>query len=126
MRTLIRRKCSLTLATSALLCLLPILACHSYHIETTIENRTGAQITLMEFDYPSASFGTDAIASNADFHYRIQTRGSGQITVQYTASNGHQVQVKGPTLYEKQEGSLEVVLLPDGKAEFHPSLQPSH
>jgi hypothetical protein len=36
------------------------------------------------------------------------------------------VQITGPTLYEKQEGSIEIVLLPDGKAEFHPSLNPQH
>lgn len=126
MKTILRGRPSPLLGLSLLLCLLPILACHSYHIETTIENRTGAPITLMEVDYPSASFGVDALAAGASYHYRIQTRDSGQITVQYTVSIGHQVQVKGPTLYEKQEGSLEIILLPDGKAEFHPSLHPAH
>jgi len=32
--------------------------------------------------------------------------------------------VTGPTLAERQEGSLRIVLLPDGKAEFHPALRP--
>jgi hypothetical protein len=125
-KTVLRGRRNLILGPFLLLSLLPILACHSYHIETTIENRTGTPITLMEVDYPSASFGVDALAADAAYHYRIQTRDSGQITVQYTAPNGHQVQVKGPTLYERQEGSIEIVLLPDGKAEFHPSLQPRH
>lgn len=124
MKIALRCYWNIAVAACALLCLVPILACHSYHIETTIENRTGAPITLMEVDYPSASFGADALAAGADYHYRIQIRGSGQVTVQYTAANGYQVQVKGPTLYEKQEGTLQIVLLPDGKAEFHPSLQP--
>ena len=31
----------------------------------------------------------------------------------------------GPTLVERQQGQLEIVLLPDAKAEFHPQLTPS-
>lgn len=109
-----------------LFCLGPLLACHSYHIDATIENRTGGPVTLMEVDYPSASFGADALAANSVFHYSFQTRGSGVMSVQYTAADGHQVQVKGPTLYERQEGRLGIVLLPDGKVDFHSSLQPRH
>jgi hypothetical protein len=60
----------------------------------------------------------------ADFHYRFQTRGSGPLTVQYTAANGHQIQISGPTLYERQEGRLDIDLLPGGKAEFRPALNP--
>lgn len=108
--------------------LFPILGlmagCHSYHIEATIENHTGGAITLLEVDYPSASFGSDKLAANADFHYRFQTRGSGPLTVQYTAANGHPIQISGPTLYERQEGRLDIVLLPSGKAEFRPALNP--
>ena len=29
--------------------------CHSYHVETEVENRTGGTIQLLEVDYPSAS-----------------------------------------------------------------------
>lgn len=113
-------------AVFALLCLASLLACHSYHIDATIENHTGAAITLLEVDYPSASFGADALAANSVFHYSFQTRGSGELSVQYTAANGQQVLVKGPTLYERQQGRVEIVLLPDGKIEFHPSIQPQH
>jgi hypothetical protein len=35
-----------------------------------------------------------------------------------------QVQIDGPTLAERQEGQLKIVLLPGGKAEFHPELTP--
>ena len=98
--------------------------CHSYHIEASVENRTGGTITLLEVDYPSASFGVDTLAPDGVVHHRIQTRDSGPINVQYTAAHGHQVQVKGPILFEKQEGSIQIVLLPDGKAEFHPALSP--
>jgi len=99
--------------------------CHSYHVDTTVENRTGAPVQLLEVDYPSASFGTDSLAPGADFHYRIQILGSGPLKVQYTESATHKVrQISGPQLFERQEGRLEVVLLPEGKAEFHPELNP--
>jgi hypothetical protein len=106
------------------LCAVSMPACHSYHIEASIENRTGAPITLLEVDYPTASFGSDIVPADAVFHHRFQTRDSGPITVEYTGAHGRQIQVKGPTLHEKQEGSIEIVLLPDGKVEFHPALNP--
>ncbi len=98
--------------------------CHSYHVETTVENRTGAAIQLLEVDYPSASFGANSLAASAVFRYRIQLRGSGPVEVQYTDGDGHPVQIDGPTLAEPQQGRLEIVLLPVGKAEFHPQLTP--
>jgi hypothetical protein len=99
--------------------------CHSYHIEATVENKTGAAIELLEVDYPSASFGVDRLAADATYHYRFQIRGEGPLKVQYNDSTTHQLrQMTGPELAEKQEGRLEIVLLPDGKAEFHPALTP--
>ena len=99
-------------------------ACHSYHVDATIENRTGAPIQLLEVDYPSATFGADSLAADANFHYRFQVRGSGQLKVSYTAANGQTIQISGPTLAERQQGTLEIVLEPGGKAEFHPQLTP--
>jgi hypothetical protein len=96
--------------------------CHSYHVETTVENRTGSPVELLEVDYPSASFGADKLAPEASFHYRIQLRGSGPLKVQFTPSGGHAVTIDGPAVSEPQEGSLDIVLLPGGKAEFHPHL----
>jgi hypothetical protein len=118
----LRKRVGSALSASALL--IVAAGCHSYHIEATVENRTGATITLLEVDYPTASFGADTLAVDQVFHHRIQTRDSGPISVQYTAGHGRQVLVTGPTLYEKQEGSIEIVLLPNGKAEFHPALSP--
>ena len=98
--------------------------CHSYHVDTTVENRTGGAIQLLEVDYPSASFGANSLAADAIFHYRIQLRGSGPVKVQYTAGDGRPAQIDGPTLTEPQQGRLEIVLLPGGRAEFHPQLTP--
>jgi hypothetical protein len=98
--------------------------CHSFHVETTVKNRTGGAVKQLEVDYPSASFGADTLADGADFHYRIQLRGDGPLKVQYTAADGKPAQVDGPAMAERQEGALEIVLLPGGKAEFHPQLRP--
>ena len=96
--------------------------CHSYHIDMSVENRTGGTIQLLEVDYPSASFGADSLAAGAVYHYRVQLRGNGPLKVQYTGSDGRQVQIDGPVLAEPQEGRMGIVLLPEGKAEFHPEL----
>lgn len=98
-------------------------ACHSHRIDATVENRTGTAIDLLEVDYPSASFGADQLASGADYHYRFQVRLSGPIKVQFTDHPSHQLrQMTGPELREGQEGQLEIVLLPGGKADFHSQL----
>lgn len=99
--------------------------CHSYRVAATVENRTGAGITLLEVDYPSASFGADALANGADYHYRFKIQGNGAVKVQYSTADGRQTQqASGPTLYEGQQGSLTIVLQPGGKVEFEPRLTP--
>ena len=110
-------------AVIGILSVLTVLSgCRSRHVEVTVENRTGTPIRLLEVDYPSASFGSDSLAADATMHYRIQIQGSGPVKVQYTATDGHQPQIEGPALAEHQEGTLAIVLLPGGKAEFHPAL----
>ena len=99
--------------------------CHSYQIDATVENRTGQSIDLVEVDYPSASFGADSLAAGAEIHYHFKVRGSGPLTVQYSDRASHAVrQISGPGLFERQEGRLEIVLLPGGKAEFQSALSP--
>jgi hypothetical protein len=98
--------------------------CHSHHIEMAVENRTGAAIQLLEVHYPSASFGADRLAPGEVFRYSIQVRGSGPLKVGYTSSDGQQAQISGPTLAERQEGRIQIVLLPGGVADFHPKLAP--
>src|SRR5208282_34086 len=100
-------------------------ACHSYHVDATFENRTGADIQLLEVDYPSASFGADHIAAGATYHYRFQIRGSGPLKITYTGPGNMQFQIAGPTVVERQQGQLEIVLLPSGKAQFIPHLTPA-
>jgi hypothetical protein len=114
-----------TILVSLLSCaLLAATACHSYHIDATIENRTGVDIQLLEVDYPSASFGADHLASGASYHYRFQVRDNGPLKITYTGPDQKQVQIVGPTLTERQQGQIKIVLLPSGKARFMPQLTP--
>ena len=109
-----------------LLCI-PVSACHSYRVDATVTNHTGGAIEILEVDYPSASFGADSLASGAEYHYRFQIRLSGPIKVQYTESATHTLrQATGPALYEKQQGQININLLPGGKVDFHTDLTPQH
>lgn len=116
------RRCAIIAALS--IALLTIAACHSYHIDSTIVNRTGAPVQLLEVDYPYASFGADTIAAGSSYHYRFVVRGSGPIKISYTGSDHKQVQITGLELAAGEQGRLRIVLLPGGKAQFLPEFTP--
>jgi hypothetical protein len=97
-------------------------ACRSPHVDISVENRTGSEIRLLEVDYPSASFGADSLAADATMHYKVQLQDKGAVKVQYMAPDHKQPQATGPEISEGQYGKLEIILLPGGKAEFHPEL----
>ncbi len=101
--------------------------CHSSRISAMVENQTGLPITLLEVDYPSASFGVDALAAGGTYRYQFKVRDSGAVKVQYTEEPSHTVrQASGPTLSEGEAGRLEIVLLPSGKVKFLPELTQDH
>ena len=103
----------------------PLTGCHSYRVDASVENRTGSDVELLEVDYPSASIGVESLAAGGSYHYGFQVRGDGPIKVQYTETAGHQFwQKTGPEIFERQEGRIEIVLLPGGKADFRPMLSP--
>jgi hypothetical protein len=92
--------------------------CRSHHVEISVENQTGAEVRLLEVDYPNASFGVDSLAAGQTTRSSVQVQGSGELKVEYTAPDRHQAQITGPALVEKQEGKLAIVLLPADKANF--------
>jgi hypothetical protein len=107
------------LALAALSSVVATAACRSPHVEITVDNQTGASVQLLEVKYPSASFGTGSLAPGAVFHYQIQVQGSGPVSLVYTAPDGAQPSITGPELADRARGSLVIVLLPGGKAEYH-------
>jgi hypothetical protein len=102
------------IALAAALGLTTLAGCHSANIDATLANRTAGPLTLIEVDYPSASFGTQTLAPNTDFHYRFKVLGTGPATVQWTDASGHEHKSTGPTLRESDEGSLTVVFNASG------------
>jgi hypothetical protein len=98
----------------ALAAALALAGCHSAHIDATISNRTNQPLTLIEVDYPSASFGTQTLAPGGDFHYRFKVLGSGPTTVQWTDAATHDHKSTGPTLHENDEGALTILVNPAG------------
>jgi hypothetical protein len=89
---------------------LALTGCHSAYIEATISNRTPEPISLIELDYPSASFGTQTLAPGQDFHYRFKVLGSGLTTLLWTDQSHHDHKSSGPTLHENDEGILTIAV----------------
>ena len=99
---------------AAIAALLATTGCHSAYIEADLINQTPTPITLVELDYPSASFGTQTLAPAQHFHYRFKVLGSGPLKLLYTDAAHHEQTILGPTLNEGDEGPLTVTLTPTG------------
>lgn len=97
-----------------LACLLAVTGCHSAHVLATVSNHTGQSILLLEVDYPSASFGTQNLAPDADFHYRFKVLGTGKMTLTYTDQDHKDHKSEGPYLNEAADGPVQITIAPDG------------
>ena len=107
------------LVTGFSLCL-TLSGCHSAYVEATVSNRTASPISLVEVDYPSASFGTQNLAPGADFHYRFKVLGSGPMKLLWTDNARKEHVEPGPGLKEDAEGSLAILITSTG-VEWHPA-----
>jgi hypothetical protein len=96
--------------------------CHSPYVNAVVSNRTSETVSLVEVDYPSASFGTQTLAPGQDFKYRFKVMGSGDLKVLWTDAERKDHTVNGPELKEGDEGGLQVVLRPGG-VDWVPSLK---
>jgi hypothetical protein len=96
------------------LALIATTGCHSPYVLTTVSNHTTQPIELLEVDYPSASFGTQALAPGADFHYRFKVLGSGPMKLLYTDSAHQDHKSDGPFLKEGAEGPLAIIIADTG------------
>lgn len=97
--------------------------CKSPYVNASVKNDTGAAVTLVEVDYPSASFGRDALAAGATYPYRFKIIGSGATKVMWTDAARQQHTSAGPDLHEGQQGQLEITLSPTG-AQWTADLNP--
>lgn len=97
-------------ATVFLLFCLFTAGCRSAFVSATITNHSGEPISLIEVDYPSASFGLSSLAPEGQFHYRFKIQGSGPIQLQFTDAAGKAHSVTGPDIAEGEQGTLDVTI----------------
>jgi hypothetical protein len=102
-----------SLASLVLLCAPSLAGCHSRFVEVTIVNQ-GPIVHVLEFDYPSASFGANVLAPGARYQYRFKVQGSGQLSLQYEDGVGHIRTAQGPKVDLGDQGSLLVQIGPTG------------
>jgi hypothetical protein len=100
---------------------LGLAGCHSRFIEVTIVNQ-GPTLHVMEFDYPSASFGANELATGARYHYRFKVQGPGSLSLQYEDSSGHTRTAEGPKVNLGDQGSLMVNVELNGAVTWAPNL----
>jgi hypothetical protein len=97
--------------------------CHSHYVEVDVKNDSGAAVSLIEVDYPSASFGKGSLASGAVYHYRFKILGDGPTKILWTDAQRQEHTVSGPVLREGQEGAL-TVRITGGTALWNTKLRP--
>jgi len=98
---------------SALAAVLALAGCHSAIIDATISNRGAEPLSLVEVDYPSASFGTQSLAPGRDFHYQFKVLGNGPTTILWTDAAHHDHKSSGLYLHEGEEGKLIILINPN-------------
>jgi hypothetical protein len=114
----------ITIAAASILLLSSLMACRTALVETTIANRSGSELRVVQVDYPSASFGCEKIAAGADYHYRFRIQGSRPLKLSYNDTANHEHHFTGPTLYEGQRGPLLITIDGPDHASFVPQLTP--
>ena len=100
---------------------LGLAGCHSAFVDADVVNKTGNSLSLVEVDYPSASFGTESLADGAEYHYRFKVQGSGALKVLWTDTKQVDHSVNGPQLQEGVEGGLKIVLGPGEHVQWNES-----
>ena len=98
--------------------------CHSKYVATTLVNGSAGKISVIQVEYPSASFGVQTLDAGASFAYRFKVYGSGPVKLTwYDAKQGEHHQI-GPVLSEGQEGTLLVHFVAQDRAEFQARVRP--
>ena len=105
---------ALLLPLLALATLPALTGCRSPYVEADIRNVSSQPISLLEVDYPTASFGTESLAPNSVYHYRFAIIGSGRTKVLWTDARYKDHTVAGPDLHEGEHGTLVITISASG------------
>jgi len=92
---------------------LGLCGCRSAYVEADVKNATDKPVSLVEVDYPSASFGVGSLAAGATYHYRFKILGNGATKILWTDAAEKEHSVAGPGLNEGQQGGLTVTISGD-------------
>ncbi len=84
--------------------------CHSAYIEATVVNASGAAVSLVEMDYPSASFGRQTLADTGVYTYRFKVLGNGATKLLWTDAAHREHTSAGPVLHEGDEGRVTITI----------------
>ncbi len=110
-------------AASALAVLsLALSGCHSHFVEAAIDNQGSAPVSLIEVDYPSASFGIGSLAAHTQFYYRFKIQGSGPLKIEFTDAAGKVHTEQGPNLDQGQEGRIIIAIDSNADVAWQPKL----
>jgi hypothetical protein len=113
-RRRILRKVSLLASGLACIATLALAGCRSANINATVSNRTAKPISLIQVEYPSASFGTQSLGPGQDFKYRFKVLGSGTMKITFDDAAQSEHKSTGPSLNEGSEGTLAIVVTDAG------------
>jgi len=70
-------------------------------------------VSLVELDYPSASFGVQRLAPGEEYRYRFKVIGAGPASVLWNEGERDQKKSSGPELREGDQGILNVTFTSD-------------
>ncbi len=96
--------------------------CHSKYVQTTITNASGAAVSVVQVEYPSASFGVQTLGPGQVFHYRFKVYGSGPVKLTFFDAKQQEHHSTGPTLSEGDEGALTITVTTPDHADFNVSV----
>lgn len=100
---------------------LAVTGCRSALINATISNHRTTPVSLIEVDYPSASFGIQTLAPGEDYHYRFKVIGNGPATVLWN-EGANQKKSTGPVLHDGDDGMLDVTFTNDANPTWNARL----
>lgn len=87
-----------------------LVGCKSPFVDASVRNGSSQNITLVEVQYPYASFGFQSVAAGTERHYRFKILGSGSAKLTYTDVSGKEHHAAGPALREGESGSLRILV----------------
>ena len=96
--------------TMSLLVLAAAIACRSRVVQVKLINTSAQPLSVIVVDYPTATFGVNALNPGATYQYPIKVLGSGVLKVQFTDANGDNHSYTGPSLQKDDEGVVTVKL----------------